>query len=108
MIIGYIIGVSTMVTGARYVAMVGPSYVVTILHSVLRTKLISAITVSIGHGICWSASICDCLRKVTQPTHVCAGLALSLVWVANAVPRPPAKRAAAIGIVSGFGNVGTL
>ncbi|KZT37671.1 MFS general substrate transporter [Sistotremastrum suecicum HHB10207 ss-3] len=37
-----------------------------------------------------------------------AGAALVLVWVSNAVPRPPAKRAAAIGIVNGFGNIGTL
>ncbi|KAJ1299809.1 hypothetical protein OPQ81_000708 [Rhizoctonia solani] len=37
-----------------------------------------------------------------------AGFALTLVWVSNAVPRPPAKRAAAIGIINGFGNVGNL
>lgn len=37
-----------------------------------------------------------------------AGFALTLVWVSNAVPRPPAKRAAAIGIVNGFGNIGNL
>ncbi|GJE91460.1 MFS general substrate transporter [Phanerochaete sordida] len=37
-----------------------------------------------------------------------AGFALTLVWTANAVPRPPAKRSAAIGIVNGFGNLGNL
>jgi len=37
-----------------------------------------------------------------------AGFALTLVWVSNAVPRPPAKRAAAMGIVNGFGNLGNL
>ncbi|EMD33116.1 hypothetical protein CERSUDRAFT_118171 [Gelatoporia subvermispora B] len=37
-----------------------------------------------------------------------AGFALTLVWVSNAVPRPPAKRSAAIGIVNGFGNIGNL
>jgi len=37
-----------------------------------------------------------------------AGFALTLVWVSNAVPRPPTKRAAAIGIVNGFGNIGNL
>jgi len=37
-----------------------------------------------------------------------AGFALTLVWVSNAIPRPPAKRAAAMGIVNGFGNVGNL
>ncbi|KAJ7132992.1 major facilitator superfamily domain-containing protein [Mycena filopes] len=36
------------------------------------------------------------------------GSAVTLVWVSNAIPRPPAKRAAAIGIVNGVGNVGTL
>ncbi|KAH9889522.1 MFS general substrate transporter [Cubamyces lactineus] len=37
-----------------------------------------------------------------------AGFALTAVWVSNAVPRPPAKRAAAIAIVNGFGNLGNL
>ncbi|TFY75869.1 hypothetical protein EWM64_g8143 [Hericium alpestre] len=37
-----------------------------------------------------------------------AGFALTLVWVSNAIPRPPAKRSAAIGIVNGFGNIGNL
>jgi len=37
-----------------------------------------------------------------------AGFALTLVWVSNAIPRPPAKRAAAMGIVNGFGNIGNL
>lgn len=37
-----------------------------------------------------------------------SGFALTAVWVANAVPRPPAKRAAAISIVNGFGNMGNL
>ncbi|KAF8141262.1 major facilitator superfamily domain-containing protein [Boletus edulis] len=36
------------------------------------------------------------------------GFTLTLVWVANAVPRPPAKRSAAIGLVNGFGNLGNL
>ncbi|PAV24167.1 MFS general substrate transporter [Pyrrhoderma noxium] len=37
-----------------------------------------------------------------------AGFSLTLVWVSNAIPRPPTKRAAAIGIVNGFGNIGNL
>ncbi|KAI0741190.1 MFS general substrate transporter [Earliella scabrosa] len=37
-----------------------------------------------------------------------AGFALTLVWVSNVIPRPPAKRSAAIGIVNGFGNIGNL
>ncbi|KAA1470620.1 MFS general substrate transporter [Dentipellis sp. KUC8613] len=36
------------------------------------------------------------------------GFALTLVWVSNAIPRPPAKRSAAMGIVNGFGNIGNL
>jgi len=36
------------------------------------------------------------------------GFAMNLVWVSNAIPRPPAKRAAAIGIVNGVGNLGSL
>ncbi|KAI0741207.1 MFS general substrate transporter [Earliella scabrosa] len=37
-----------------------------------------------------------------------AGFALTLVWVSNAIPRPPAKRSAAMGVVNGFGNLGNL
>ncbi|KAF9013055.1 MFS general substrate transporter [Cyathus striatus] len=36
------------------------------------------------------------------------GFAMTLVWVSNAISRPPAKRAAAIGIVNGSGNIGNL
>ncbi|KAJ7274058.1 major facilitator superfamily domain-containing protein [Mycena rebaudengoi] len=36
------------------------------------------------------------------------GFAMTLVWVSNAIPRPPAKRAAAIGIINGTGNLGNL
>ncbi|KAG2109331.1 major facilitator superfamily domain-containing protein [Suillus discolor] len=36
------------------------------------------------------------------------GFALTLTWVANAIPRPPAKRAAALGLVNGFGNLGNM
>ncbi|KZT05456.1 MFS general substrate transporter [Laetiporus sulphureus 93-53] len=64
-IIGYIIAVSSMATGARYVSM---------------------FLMACGY----------------------AGFALTAVWVSNAVPRPPAKRSAAIGIVNGFGNIGNL
>ncbi|KAF8496048.1 MFS general substrate transporter [Gautieria morchelliformis] len=37
-----------------------------------------------------------------------AGFALTMVWVSNAIPRPPVKRAAAIGLANGFGNIGNL
>ncbi|KAF9065835.1 major facilitator superfamily domain-containing protein [Rhodocollybia butyracea] len=36
------------------------------------------------------------------------GFAMTLVWVSNVFPRPPAKRAAIIGIVNGIGNLGNL
>ncbi|KNZ81074.1 hypothetical protein J132_03064 [Termitomyces sp. J132] len=37
-----------------------------------------------------------------------AGSALNLVWVSNAIPRPPIKRAAAIGFVSSAAALGSL
>lgn len=63
--VGYIIALSTMHTGARY---------------------FSLFLMTTGY----------------------AGFALTLVWVSNAIPRPPAKRAAAIGVINGFGNIGNL
>ncbi|KAG1851285.1 major facilitator superfamily domain-containing protein [Suillus subalutaceus] len=36
------------------------------------------------------------------------GFALTLAWVSNAIPRPPAKRSVAMGLVNGFGNLGNL
>ncbi|KAG1900982.1 major facilitator superfamily domain-containing protein [Suillus fuscotomentosus] len=36
------------------------------------------------------------------------GFALTLTWVSNAIPRPPAKRAVAMGLVNGFGNLGNM
>jgi hypothetical protein len=63
--LGYIIALSTMSTGARYVAM---------------------FLMASGY----------------------AGFAMNLTWVSNAVPRPPAKRAVAMGLVNGCGNLGNL
>ncbi|KAF8751161.1 Major Facilitator Superfamily [Rhizoctonia solani] len=37
-----------------------------------------------------------------------AGFALTLVWVSNAIPRPPAKTSCSNRIVNGFGNIGNL
>ncbi|KAJ7572896.1 major facilitator superfamily domain-containing protein [Mycena floridula] len=37
-----------------------------------------------------------------------AAYSLTLVWVSNVIPRPPAKRAAAMGIINGVGNLGFL
>ncbi|KAJ7506747.1 MFS general substrate transporter [Mycena galericulata] len=36
------------------------------------------------------------------------GFSMTAVWVSNVIPRPPSKRAAAIGIVNGVGNLGNL
>ncbi|PBL03644.1 MFS general substrate transporter [Armillaria gallica] len=36
------------------------------------------------------------------------GTSITIVWLSNSIPRPPAKRAAAIGMVNGVGNLGTL
>ena len=36
------------------------------------------------------------------------GFAITIVWVSNAIPRPPAKRSAAIAIVNGIGNLGNV
>lgn len=83
-ILAYIIGVSTMVTGARYVAMVRSLLFIVLTYA--NISRIAKFLMAMGY----------------------AGFALTLVWVSNAVPRPPAKRAAAIGIVNGFGNIGNL
>lgn len=64
-IVGFIIGLSTMNTAGRYVAL---------------------FLMACGY----------------------VGFAINLVWVSNSISRPPAKRAAAIGIVNGVGNVGNL
>ena len=61
-----------------------------------------------GNGLCRYATVHDRRRQIIPYSKTLSGLAVILVWVANAVPRPPAKRAAAIGIVSGTGNIGTL
>ena len=36
------------------------------------------------------------------------GSSMVLVWVSSSVTRPPSKRAASLGIVNGFGNLGNL
>ncbi|KAG1901007.1 major facilitator superfamily domain-containing protein [Suillus fuscotomentosus] len=36
------------------------------------------------------------------------GFALTLTWVANTIPHPPAKCTAALGLVNGFGNLSNL
>ncbi|KAH7906918.1 major facilitator superfamily domain-containing protein [Hygrophoropsis aurantiaca] len=36
------------------------------------------------------------------------GFALTLAWVSNSIPRPPAKRSVAIALVNAFGNLGNV
>lgn len=88
-IVGYIIAVSTFSIGGRYVSMflMACGYAGTFFaYELFRDLLINY------------------FDKISFPT----GFALTLVWVSNAIPRPPTKRAAAIGIVNGFGNIGNL
>ncbi|EKM53442.1 uncharacterized protein PHACADRAFT_211138 [Phanerochaete carnosa HHB-10118-sp] len=81
--IGYIIALSTMSVGGRYFAM----FLMT--GGYAGWLLITPVTLLKGY-----------IRF--------SGFALTLVWTANVVPRPPAKRTAAIAIVNGIGNLGTL
>ncbi|PPQ66338.1 hypothetical protein CVT26_011169 [Gymnopilus dilepis] len=81
-IIGFIISLSTDSVGARYV---------------------SLFFMACGYVGRWPV-----LLALSPQTDSLTGFAMTLVWVSNAVPRPPAKRAAAIGIVNGSGNLGNL
>ena len=85
-IVGYIISLSTLKTAARYFSMflMTAGYCGTYL---FRT---------VPH------------RLFLSDSWPVLGFTLTLVWVANAIPRPPAKRSAAIGLVNGFGNLGNL
>ena len=86
-IVGYIIGVTTFSIGGRYVAMF------LMACGYAGTHLCCSTVQRLGLWL-----ICRFL----------SGFALTLVWVSNAVPRPPAKRSAAIAVVNGFGNLGNL
>ncbi|KIK44000.1 hypothetical protein CY34DRAFT_11384 [Suillus luteus UH-Slu-Lm8-n1] len=46
--------------------------------------------------------------KKSQQSEYSPGFTLTLVWVANAIPRPPAKRSVAMDLVNGFGNLGIV
>ncbi|OCB88656.1 MFS general substrate transporter [Sanghuangporus baumii] len=86
-IIGYIIALSTFSVGGRYVAL---------------------FLLASGHAgifmLFWREENRDTLPVELIPL----GFALTLVWVSNTISRPPAKRAAAIGLVNGIGNTGNL
>lgn len=56
----------------------------------------------------YAGTIASILARSADTKHVISGFALTAVWVSNAIPRPPAKRSAAIGLVNGFGNLGNL
>ncbi|KAG2366720.1 hypothetical protein BDR07DRAFT_1479939 [Suillus spraguei] len=80
-IIGYIISLCTMATGGRY-------------------SPCSSWPLDIAVSSDWDAE-----RKLDTFSK---GFALTLAWVSNAIPRPPAKRSVAMGLVNGFGNLGNL
>ncbi|KAF8431166.1 major facilitator superfamily domain-containing protein [Boletus edulis BED1] len=88
-----------------------PTLVATLGYSTTITLLVSAYTgwwwvVIVGYTI--SLSTMETAGRyflMFLMTVGYCGFTLTLVWVANAVPRPPAKRSAAIGLVNGFGNL---
>ncbi|KAL0573376.1 hypothetical protein V5O48_008573 [Marasmius crinis-equi] len=79
-------------TGERYLHLVGwwwctiLGYIIALSTNNTAARYVSLFFMAPGHG----------------------GFAMTLVWVSNTVPRPPAKRAAALGIVNGVGNLGNL
>ncbi|KAJ7740223.1 MFS general substrate transporter [Mycena maculata] len=79
-------------TGERYFHLAGTWW------GVILGFIISLSTTSVGG------------RYVSMFLMACgyAGFSLTAVWVSNVIPRPPSKRAAAIGIVNGVGNLGNL
>ena len=83
-ILGYIISLATMTTGARYFSLF----------------LMSS-------GFC--GPYINCVAWIRRCSKTCqSGSALTLNWVSNVIPRPPAKRSAAMGLVNGIGNVGSV
>jgi hypothetical protein len=54
----------------------------------------------------WYVKWVACIRPGTEISQ--KGSALILNWVSNAVPRPPAKRSVAMGLVNGVGNLGSV
>ena len=85
-IVGYVIAISTMSVPGRYVSMFLMAGGSAGTHLALTQTEYSPLT--------------D--RNTSQ------GHALLLVWLANAVPRPPSKRSAAIAVVNACGNIGTM
>lgn len=82
-IVGYIIGLTTMSVAGRYAALFMMTSGFTGIMSPRCGLLLSYIYVSPAYPIIF-------------------------VWVPNAIPRPPAKRSAAIGLVNGLGSLGLL
>ena len=86
MIIGYIIPLLTMNISGRYISLF--------------------LMASGSCGTCFLALLWPVVPLLRTP--VLSAYPLTLAWLATAVPRPPAKRSAAIGLTNGFGNLGTL
>ncbi|KAJ7490555.1 MFS general substrate transporter [Mycena latifolia] len=79
-------------TGERYFHIAGWWW------SVILGFIISLSTKSVG-----GRYFAMCLMAIGY-----SGFSMTAVWVANVIPRPPSKRAAAIGFVNGIGNLGNL
>ena len=54
----------------------------------------------------WYVKWVACVRRGSETSQI--GTALILNWVSNAIPRPPAKRSVAMGLVNGVGNLGVV
>ena len=82
-IVGYIIGITTHSVASRYVAI----FLMTAGYT----------------GIFWSH-----LYPWVLPLTVIQGHPIFVTWVPNAIPRPPAKRSAAIGVANSIASIGLL
>ena len=82
-IVGYIIALATMSTGARYFSLFLMAAGVSGMYDVQHVSV-----------------------EVLKYTKI--AYALLLNWVSNTIPRPPAKRSVAMGLVNGVGNLGNL
>ncbi|KAI0090771.1 MFS general substrate transporter [Irpex rosettiformis] len=92
-IVGYIISLSTDAVGGRYVTLF------------LMASGYSSASHRFSRDLLPQLHVAYFLYK---KTFYYQGFALTLVWVSNAVPRPPAKRSVSMGIVNGFGNIGNM
>lgn len=89
-IVGFIIATSTMSVAGRYASMF-------FMASGFAGSSVSHVNILIQRS-----------DRLSTFDHEILGFALLMVWVSNAIPRPPAKRSVALGLVNGIGNLGNL